>query len=67
MLFNLKKEKIFIAGSKGMVGSAIVRFLKNNYLYENEYSSSLLTPSRTELDLLDQKMLTNGFIKINLL
>ena len=63
MLFNLKKEKIFIAGSTGMVGSAIVRFLKNNYLEQNENSPNLLTPSRDELDLLNQRNVDEWFKK----
>jgi GDP-L-fucose synthase len=43
------KSKIFIAGSRGMVGSAITRRLKA------EGYSNLLTPSRSELDLVDQR------------
>jgi GDP-L-fucose synthase len=44
-----KEGKIFVAGHRGMVGSAIVRRLKEGG-YEN-----VLTRSRSELDLLDQK------------
>lgn len=44
-----KDAKIFVAGHKGMVGSAIVRNLKAKG-YAN-----ILTQSRQELDLLDQK------------
>ena len=43
-----KKDKIFIAGHNGMVGSAIVKKLKNNGY------SNLLTAKRTDLDLTDQ-------------
>ena len=47
MKYISKENKIFIAGHKGMVGSAIVRNLKNNgYL-------NLLTAQKTELDLTD--------------
>lgn len=47
---NINKDtKIFIAGHKGMVGSAIARNLKAKG-YNN-----ILTQSRQELDLLDQK------------
>ena len=47
MKYISKENKIFIAGHKGMVGSAIVRNLKNNgYL-------NLLTAKRTDLDLTD--------------
>ena len=46
----MKKEAaIFVAGHRGMVGSAIVRALKNDG-YNN-----LLTRSREQLDLLDQQ------------
>lgn len=41
------KERIFVSGSRGMVGSAIVRSL------EEKGYSNLLTPSRSELDLTD--------------
>ena len=41
--------KIFVAGSRGMVGSAIVRRLNS------EGYRDLLTPKRTELDLVDQR------------
>ena len=47
MRYFAKEKRIFIAGHKGMVGSAIVRNLKNNgYL-------NLLTAKRTDLDLTD--------------
>ncbi len=44
-----KEAKIFVAGHKGMVGSAIVR-----NLHAKGYKN-ILTQSRQELDLLDQK------------
>jgi GDP-L-fucose synthase len=43
----MAKPKIFVAGHKGMVGSAIVRFLKNQDV-------EIITKDRTELDLLNQ-------------
>ena len=44
-----KDAKIFVAGHKGMVGAAIVRYLRvKGY-------TNILTQSRQELDLLDQK------------
>ena len=43
-----KKNKIFIAGHKGMVGSAIYRVLKKKGF------QNILYKSRRELDLLDQ-------------
>lgn len=44
----MSKEKIFVAGHKGMVGSAICRRLRQDACYE------ILTASRDELDLLSQ-------------
>ena len=56
-------EKIFIAGSNGMVGSSIKRsLLKKSFCKSNKFLN-LLTPSRIELDLLDSKSVTNWFIK----
>ena len=43
-----QQDKIFIAGSNGMVGSSIVRLLK-----KKGYEKNLLIPSRDELNLLD--------------
>ena len=55
-----KKDKIFIAGHLGMVGSAIVRaLLKKGY-------NNLLTRTRDELDLLNQKAVFS-FLKEELL
>lgn len=50
-----KDSKIFVAGHKGMVGSAIVRELKKQG-YEN-----ILTRSHSELDLIDQKAVNSFF------
>ena len=50
-----KKDTIYIAGAEGMVGSAIVRRLRAaGYI-------NLLTPRRTELDLLDQRTVADFF------
>ena len=58
MQFISKEQKIFIAGQKGMVGSAIFRNLKkSNYL-------NLLTAERTDLDLTDSFSVKNWF-KVN--
>ena len=54
-----KNDKIFIAGSKGMVGSAICRYLKDkNKIVQTK---NLLTPSRLELDLLDENKVNDWF------
>jgi GDP-L-fucose synthase len=53
---NKFKEKIFVAGHNGMVGSAIVRALKklNN-------NSEIITATRSQLDLVNQKSVENFF------
>ena len=51
----MKKDKILIAGSNGMVGSAIVRALKSSG-YKN-----LLTPSRKELDYTNKEKVIKYF------
>jgi len=43
-----KKSRIFLAGHNGMVGSAILRYFKNQK-YKN-----ILTRDKKELNLLDQ-------------
>ena len=50
-----KTAKIFVAGHRGMVGSAIVRQLQNQG-YKN-----ILTKTRLELDLIDQKAVRDFF------
>lgn len=45
--FTLKDKKVWVAGHRGMVGSAVVRRLADE-------SCSILTASRSELDLRDQ-------------
>ncbi len=51
-----KNSKIFVAGHNGLVGSAIVRKLK-----EKGYRN-IITKNRNELDLTDQKNVFN-FLK----
>ena len=52
-----KNSKIFIAGHNGLIGSAILRKLKDDN-YKNLY-----TKSKTELDLRDQKKVLKYFLK----
>ena len=55
MKYINKENKIFIAGHKGMVGSAITKNLKKNgYL-------NLLLAERTELDLTDKNKVMNWY------
>ena len=49
-------DKIYVAGHKGLVGSAIVRYLKDKGF------SNLLTRTRSELDLTNQSAV-KGFFK----
>ena len=50
-----KRDKIFIAGGQGMVGSSIIRILeKNNYI-------NLIYPTSRELDLEDSALVSNWF------
>ncbi len=53
-----KKSKIFVAGHNGLIGSAIIRKLKNSNF------KNLYTQSRNELDLRDQKKVKNYFLRI---
>jgi GDP-L-fucose synthase len=50
------EDKIFVAGHLGMVGSAIIRELKSQG-YKN-----IITKTRQELDLLDQKQVGDFFL-----
>ncbi|WP_269465658.1 GDP-L-fucose synthase [Vibrio alginolyticus] len=52
---SILKKRIFVAGHKGMVGSAIVRQL------ENRTDVEIVTRNRIELDLLDQKAVDTFF------
>ena len=58
-----KNERIFIAGSNGMVGSSIKRALLKNPSNKTNKILNLLTPSRLELDLLDSNAVKNWFKK----
>ena len=50
----MQKQKIFVAGHNGMVGSAIVRYLK-------KYDFEIITINRSDLDLINQKDVENFF------
>ena len=53
-----KRSKIYVAGHRGLVGSAILRSLK-----KNGYNNLIFKTSK-ELDLRDQKKVLN-FLKIH--
>ena len=57
----LNTDKIFIAGSTGMVGSAIKRKLLSYDFGATKDNSNILTPSKKELDLLDANSVKNFF------
>lgn len=50
----MSKQRIFIAGHKGMVGSAILRHLRN-------FEIEIITKDRKQLDLLKQEEVSNFF------
>jgi GDP-L-fucose synthase len=50
-----KSEKVFVAGHRGMVGSALVRRL------ESQGFSNLLVPTRSKLDLRDESAVAKFF------
>ena len=52
-----RKSKIFIAGHKGMVGSALVRLLENNK------DTEIVIKERAELDLINQAEVLSFFSK----
>ena len=56
-------DKIFIAGSFGMVGSAIKRKLLNYKLREKKDSLKILTPTKNELNLLNSNSVKNFFVQ----
>ena len=56
--FELMKGKsIFLAGHRGMVGSAVL-----NYLQDNGYKN-VITRTRSELDLINQAEVDNFLMK----
>ena len=46
-------DRFFVAGAHGMAGSAIVRALKRSGFGDPTKGGAMLTPSRQDLDLLD--------------
>ena len=62
-MFNslLSTDRIFVAGSSGMVGSAICRKLKEYWKDTKKGNLNLLNPTSKELNLLDFKSTENWF------
>ena len=56
MTYELKGKRVYVAGDRGMVGSALVRRLKQ------ENPAEILTVGREEVDLIDQ-VLVNAWMR----
>ncbi len=56
-------DKIFVAGSKGMVGNAICKALLSDGYGRKENGGSLLAPDRKTLNLLNVKEVEQWFLK----
>ena len=55
------EEKIFLAGSTGMVGSSIYKALKNKGYGDKNLGGEILTPERKELNLLNKSEVISWF------
>ena len=60
---DILKERIFIAGSSGMVGSSIKRAFLRIGFCKNSLSENLLTPTHSELDLTNYQQVDKWFQK----
>ena len=58
-------EKIFLAGSSGMVGSSIYKALKKNGFGNKNIGGEIFTPTRSDLNLFNKVDLNNWFEKNN--
>ena len=58
-------DKIFIAGASGMAGKSITNLLKKTGYGLKEYGGSILTPSRSELNLKDNDAVKRWFEPTN--
>ena len=56
-------DRFFVAGARGMAGSAIVRALKRSGYGDPASGGELLTPNRQELDLLDDRAVVHWMNK----
>ena len=62
-LIDNKIQKVFIAGSGGMVGSAIKRAYMNEKKYNSKRGQIILSPTRKELDLSNYNSVDNWLKK----
>ena len=54
-------DKIFVAGSTGMVGKAVIKKLKNQGYGSSKFGGLILETRRKELDLLKQNHVDEWF------
>ena len=59
------EDHIFIAGASGMVGSSILRILKQSGYGNKEKGGAIYAPSRQDLDLSDHYSVLNWFQEFN--
>ena len=58
-----KEDRIFVAGHRGMVGSAILRCLKKNGYFSKDNPGNILYANREQLNLLDFQSVKKWFTK----
>ena len=58
-----KEDRIFVAGHRGMVGSAILRCLKKNGYFSKDNPGNILYANREQLNLLDFQSVKKWFKK----
>ena len=56
-----KNQSIYVAGHKGMVGSAIIRTLRKNGYGDKRIGGKIITQTRHELDLTDSSKVSDWF------
>ena len=54
-------DKIFVAGSSGMVGKAVIKKLKSQGYGSSKFGGLILKPRRKELDLQKQNLVDEWF------
>ena len=61
MILKLNEEKIFVAGATGMVGSSVCRKLMKINTNSERFENFVLTPNRSQLDLLNYENVKDWF------
>ncbi len=61
MILKLNEEKIFVAGATGMVGSSVCRKLMKINANSKRFENFVLTPNRSQLDLLNHEKVMDWF------